>query len=530
MVMASEELEGQGLIIVSGAAFMSNFEVQATIEDSASEKNYSNYRICQNLCELINPIQATPIAEVHAQTEAGYKYTIEGVVTSNASGYDKDTAFFDCIYVQDATGGICCFPVAGNYKIGDLVRITGTTEFYQGEPELQVTSIEVIGEGTVAPTEITAAQLNDRSAEGMLVTVSGTVESFELANGMVQTIMVKDAEGNVARVFIDGYITIAEDVKDLAVGCNITVTGLASYDDTFNAPEGPFPRIRVRNRADVVCTEASAPETTLEAPVVTASNNAKTGKVKLAWDAVEGAAEYKVYRATTKDGTYKLMFTTDGTTYTNTKANAGQYYYYYVVAVAADGTESEQSNIAGRTCDLARPVVTASNVAKTGKVRLTWEAVEGAVEYKVYRATEKDGKYSLMFTTEGTSYTNTKAEAGVTYYYKVVAVAKKTAANSAASAVVSRTCDLAQPKVTGKVNLAGTPKLTWEKVEGAVSYKVYRAESANGTYKLMKTTTGTSYSNTNHVNGTTYYYYVVAVAENTWGNSAASNVVVLTAK
>ena len=46
----------------------------------------------------------------------------------------------------------------------------------------------------------------------------------------------------------------------------------------------------------------------------------------------------------------------------------------------------------------------------------------------------------------------------------------------------------------------------------------------------MKTTTGTSYSNTNHVNGTTYYYYVVAVAENTWANSAASNVVKLTAK
>ena len=529
MVMASEELEGQGLIIVSGAAFMSNFEVQATIEDSASEKNYSNYRICQNLCELINPVQATPIAEVHAQTETGYKYTIEGVVTSNASGYDKDTAFFDCIYVQDATGGICCFPVAGNYKIGDLVRITGTTEFYQGEPELQVTSIEVIGEGTMAPTEITAAQLNDRSAEGMLVTVSGTVESFELANGMVQTIMVKDAEGNVARVFIDGYITIAEDVKDLAVGCNITVTGLASYDDTFNAPEGPFPRIRVRNRADVVCTEASAPETTLEAPVITASNNAKTGKIKLTWDAVEGAVKYQVYRATSKTGEYKLMYTLENTTYTNTKATAGKYYYYYVVAVAADGTTAT-SNTVGRTCDLARPVVTASNNAKTGKVRLVWDAVEGAVEYKIYRATSKTGKYSLMYTTANTTYTNTKAEAGVTYYYKVVAVAKKTAANSAASAVVSRTCDLPQPKLTGKVNLLGTPKLSWEKVDGAVAYKVYRAEAVGAPYILMKTTTGTSYSNTNHFDGLTYNYYVVAVAENTWANSAPSNIVKLTAK
>lgn len=258
MIMATEQLDGQGLIIVSGAAFMSNFEVQATIEDSGSEKNYSNYKICENLLAMINPATITDIAEVQKQTEIGYKYTIEGIVTSNASGYDKDTAFFDCIYVQDATGGICCFPVAGNYKIGDKVRVTGTTDFYQGEMELQVTSIEVLSEGnTVTAKEVTAAQINDGSVIGQLVTLKGTVVSYEKANDLIQTIMVKDSNGNIARIFIDGYITTAEDVKDLTVGCNITVTGCASYDDTFNAPEGPFPRIRVRNRADVICTAAS---------------------------------------------------------------------------------------------------------------------------------------------------------------------------------------------------------------------------------------------------------------------------------
>lgn len=254
MLLATERLEGKGLIVVSGAAFLSNFEVQASISDSNAEKNYSNYTICENLVQYLNPVTVTDIAEVLKQTEAGYKYTIEGVVTSNASGYDKDTAFFDCIYVQDATGGVCCFPVAGDYKIGDKVRVTGTTDFYQGEMELQVTSIEKIGDGEpVQPTEATAAQINDGSVRGSLVTLRGTVQSFELANGLVQTILVKDAAGNVARVFIDGYITTAKDVENLAVGAEITVTGLASYDDTFNAPDGPFARIRVRDRADVVC-------------------------------------------------------------------------------------------------------------------------------------------------------------------------------------------------------------------------------------------------------------------------------------
>ena len=213
--------------------------------------------------------QVSTVAAVRAASDpadTGYRFTIEGVVTSNASGYDKDTAFFDCIYVQDESAGICCFPVAGEFKIGDKVRIVGHTDFYQGEPELQVQSIEKIDEGEVAPTEIKASQLNDRSAEGLLVTVKGTVESFELANGLIQTIMIKDAEGNLARVFIDGYITASKEVANCEVGAEITATGLASYDNTFNPPDGPFPRIRIRNRDDVVCSVVERPATPTVTP------------------------------------------------------------------------------------------------------------------------------------------------------------------------------------------------------------------------------------------------------------------------
>ena len=257
LAMASEQLEGKGLIIVSGAAFMSNFEVQATISDNGSEKNYSNYKICENLLRAINPVKVTDIATVQAQTETGHKYTIEGVVTSNASGYDKATAFFDCIYVQDETGGINCFPVAGEFKIGDVVRVTGVTETYQGENELQVSSIEKIGETTpVTPKTVTSTQINDGSVLGQLVTLKGFVVGYEMADGLVQTILVRDSEGKIARVFIDGYITTSYDVKNLEIGCQISATGLASYDNTFVLADGTemAPRIRVRDRNDVVCT------------------------------------------------------------------------------------------------------------------------------------------------------------------------------------------------------------------------------------------------------------------------------------
>ena len=272
MVMASEQLEGKGLIIVSGAAFMSNFEVQYQVSDSGAEKNYSNYKICQNLVSMLNQTEITKIADVQAETEEGVKFTVEGIVTSNASGYNKDTAFFDCIYVQDNTAGINAFPVAGDFKIGDKVRVTGTTSSYQGERQLAVTKIEKIADAeSPAPVEVTAAQINDGSVLGSLVKIKGTITRVEEAEGKIQTIMVRDAAGKEARVFIDGYITKDKEVQNAIVGNQVEAVGLASYDNTFVLSDGTpvYPRIRIRDRADVVCTAGETPVKTWNITYVT---------------------------------------------------------------------------------------------------------------------------------------------------------------------------------------------------------------------------------------------------------------------
>lgn len=270
LIMATEQLDGRGLIVVSGAAFLSNFEVQASVE-SGAEKNYSNYKICENLVKYLNPdgLAISTIKQVQDEENEGVRFTIEGVVTSNASGYDKDTAFFDCIYVQDGTAGINVFPVAGSFKLGDKVRITGHTSSYQGERQLSLSlgSIEKIGETTpVQPAKITAEQLNNLSYLGSLVTLEGTVTDVSYANGLVQDILVKDAAGNVGRVFIDGYITTGADVQGLEVGCKISATGLASYDNTYSGDSSLYPRIRVRDRADIICTEGGDEPDTPDIP------------------------------------------------------------------------------------------------------------------------------------------------------------------------------------------------------------------------------------------------------------------------
>ena len=260
LLLATEKIGNNGMILVTGGTMMADWQLQVKPEDidSGADLLYSNYTIMENLLQIINPVKITPISEVHAQKEEGFKYTIEGIVTSNASGHDKDTAFFDCIYVQDETGGINCFPVAGDFKIGDRVRVSGTTSSYQGERQLAVTSITKLDEGTpVTPKAVTSTQVNDGSVLGQLVTLNGYVTGIEMADGKVQTILVRDPQGQVARVFIDGYICPDSEVQNLKVGCEIAATGLASYDNTFVLEDGTpmAPRIRTRDRADIVCTD-----------------------------------------------------------------------------------------------------------------------------------------------------------------------------------------------------------------------------------------------------------------------------------
>ena len=53
-------------------------------------------------------------------------------------------------------------------------------------------------------------------------------------------------------------------------------------------------------------------------------------KIKVTWDKIDGLDGYKVYRATSKNGTYSKAFTTTKNSYINTGRTTGKYYYYKV--------------------------------------------------------------------------------------------------------------------------------------------------------------------------------------------------------
>ena len=263
------------------------------------------------------------------------------------------------------------------------------------------------------------------------------------------------------------------------------------------------------------------------APSVTAGNSS-TGKPQLTWKAVSGAVKYEVYRSTRQNSGYSLLGTTTATSYVNTGASTGTTYYYRVKAVNRNGMASGYSNIVSckaKAAAPAAPSVTAGN-SSTGKPRLTWKAVSGAVSYRIYRSESRGTGYSLLGTTSSTSYVNTGAAAGKTYYYRVKAVNRDGMA-SAYSNIVSgkaKAAAPAAPSVTAGNSSTGKPRLTWKAVSGAVSYRIYRSESRGTGYSLLGTTSSTSYVNTGAAAGKTYYYRVKAVNRDGMA-SAYSNIV-----
>ena len=224
---------------------------------------------------------------------------------------------------------------------------------------------------------------------------------------------------------------------------------------------------------------------------MTLGNKASTGKITISWESVEGDVKYQVYRSTDGGENYTRLSTTTKTSIVNTSAEAGVKYRYKVRAVAENtDANSAYSSAKDRTCDLPQPEAKISNVASSGKIRVSWEAVDGAVKYKVYRSTDGE-TFEYLTSTTKTAITNTSAEAGKTYYYKVRAVPENTDGTSAYSAAVSEICNLARPVVSITLDGSGKPVVTWDAVEGAVKYEVYYHNDETSKYELLTTTEAT---------------------------------------
>lgn len=262
---------------------------------------------------------------------------------------------------------------------------------------------------------------------------------------------------------------------------------------------------------------------------VKATRSASTGKVTVSWNKVTGADKYTLY-IYDASGSLVKSTTTTGTSLVHSSAALGKTYSYRVRAVDSDksSANSALSATVKGTAICAKPVITLSNVASTGKTRISWEAVNGAKSYQLYRSADGTN-WVLASTTTATSVTHSSANAGEVWYYKVKALGAAANTDSAFSSSKYRTCDLPAPTLTVSANSKGKPRISWTSVPGAVKYTL-NIYDANGALVKSTTTTGTALTHSSAKKGATYSYRVMAVASNSAANSAFSSAKSMTSK
>ncbi len=152
--------------------------------------------------------------------------------------------------------------------------------------------------------------------------------------------------------------------------------------------------------------------------------------------------------------------------------------------------------------------------------------------YSIYRSTTAGGEGTTAYATIGnvTSWTDSGAAAGSTYYYKVAATnSAGTGAQSnerSATPLATATLPGASTLTAARSSRRGV-QLTWTAAApngSAISgYTIYRATSSGGTFTALTTRSGTttSYRDSATTSGATYWYYIVA--RNAAGPGPASN-------
>ncbi|WP_046174260.1 rhamnogalacturonan lyase family protein [Domibacillus indicus] len=150
--------------------------------------------------------------------------------------------------------------------------------------------------------------------------------------------------------------------------------------------------------------------------------------VSLKWAEAGGAKEYNIYRTMAGTDQKEKIGTVQATEFVDQTANVGYAYTYSVTTVDDSGQETAPSypiEVSLIDPDAPAPMKPAGlNVTDIQKDNLTftWDPVEGAVSYAVYRSEAADGEFSLAGVVKTASFTDKTVLTTIPYYYKVAAV------------------------------------------------------------------------------------------------------------
>ena len=202
--------------------------------------------------------------------------------------------------------------------------------------------------------------------------------------------------------------------------------GATSYVDSTGTPGTPYFYVVTAVNSD---GESGTSNEVLSSPLppppaapLGLSAVAGDQQVSLSWSASSGATGYTVKRSLSSGGPYASVGTTASLSALDTGLTNGTTYYYVVSASNAGGEGPDSGEVAATPLP---PPAAPTNLIVTlsgGTPVLTWTGSTGATGYTVRRSTAPGGPFAVVASgLAGTTYTDSTALAGTTYYYTVSA-------------------------------------------------------------------------------------------------------------
>ena len=271
--------------------------------------------------------------------------------------------------------------------------------------------------------------------------------------------------------------------------------------------------------------------------------NATENAIRIGWNKVDKANGYEVFRSTSENGKYARVKTiTDNNTTQSASPNLeeGKTYYYRVKAyLEVDGEKLYGDSVLLKTSTKSFGTITGLKMAANteNSIRISWNKVNNADGYEVFRSLSENGLYVKVKTIEDKATTTASSpnlQASTTYYYKVRAYKLVNGNKQYGDFSIVQTST--KPKAVNNLKsldvTKNSIKIVWDEVSGASGYEVFRATSENGSYVKVGTTSNLDYTSKSVVSGKTYYYKVKAYrligATKTYGSY--SNVLKVTVK
>ena len=254
VLLAFEELPGDGKVYVSGGLFLSDDAMKEP--DNVWKSVSGNQGIVEALLKIERAAypELVTIGEMRSG-KAGEIYHIRGWATSGTS--HPGNTFSKTIYLQDDTGGVALVPFTGeNIEVGTPIEVVGRKEIRGGNVVLKIIDYEVLDEPLYNYTPKTTSNKDamDYDANGgRLMQVEGKVTKVTYAVGGkgVSRITLKDGNGDFAEILIeDDILSGADGENDLASrvkkGRTVRAIGILHLDSVGR------PVLRVRNCDEVV--------------------------------------------------------------------------------------------------------------------------------------------------------------------------------------------------------------------------------------------------------------------------------------